>query len=928
MSSSSKHPIDLNFIHRVPLRAIVIVPFVLQIFGAVGLVGYLSFRNGQQSVSDLAAQVRNQVSDRAKQYLDSYLEKPQIVNDINARAFRGGQLKLEDPATVVRAFSQQVQIFRDISYIYLGGERKEHILASIELSDGQIWAAERTTFPKRIWYWVDTQGNHIPSDQEVIEDYNPGERPWYIDGLKSREPAWSSIYTFTYNEGLGITATTPLYDTAGNFRGVLAADLFIKTIGNFLRSLSFSPNGQIFIMERSGDIVTSSTTEPPFSAKSTEANPQRLNALDSREPVIRKSVDYLQTRFGNLQQIQQTQQLDFDIDGERQFLQVLPYKDKWGLDWLVVVVMPESDFLAQINNNTRTTILLCLGGLVFATMLGIYTSRLITQPILRLGQASQAIAMGDLDQRVEEIQIKELGVLAQSFNQMAKQLRDSFTALEDNNQDLEQRVEERTVELKRAKLLADSANQAKSEFLANMSHELRTPLNGILGYAQIISRSKALADKERHGVNIIHQCGSHLLNLINDVLDLAKIEARKFDLTPQTLHLPSLLQGVVEICQIRADQKDLAFHYEPNANLPLGVAVDEKRLRQVLINLLGNAIKFTDRGSVTLRIEQLSATLQTSRLRFLVIDTGVGIAPEHLNELFQAFEQVRDKTRYTEGTGLGLAISQQIVQLMGGQIHVKSQPGVGSEFCFEVELPLAIDWSQQQTAIANHILGYEGARRQILVVDDRWENRAVLLNLLEPIGFEVIEAENGQEGLEKLRLTQPDLVITDLLMPVMNGLEFLKSIRSSEDLKQTQVIVSSASVTQADRQMAIDQGGDAFLAKPVDAHVLFELLSAHLPLEWLYHSKVDESAPAKLPHTEVVLPPPETLETLLAVAKQANLKALREHLEQLVKGDNRYVSFAEPILHLARQFQTEEIEELLQSYWTEERLTEEIADGE
>ena len=220
-----------------------------------------------------------------------------------------------------------------------------------------------------------------------------------------------------------------------------------------------------------------------------------------------------------------------------------------------------------------------------------------------------------------------------------------------------------------------------------MSHELRTPLNGILGYAQILGRSKALPDKERHGVDVIYQCGSHLLTLINDILDLSKIEARKLELVPNAFHLPAFLQGVVEICRVRAEQKGIDFHYKPDLDLPTGVTADEKRLRQVLINLLGNAIKFTDKGKVTLRVEKVAAASdpgdlpeQSLCLRFVVADTGVGIAPEDVKKLFQAFEQVGAQSRMTEGTGLGLAISQQIVQLMGGQIQVKSQVNVGVIF--------------------------------------------------------------------------------------------------------------------------------------------------------------------------------------------------------------------------------------------------------
>jgi len=244
-----------------------------------------------------------------------------------------------------------------------------------------------------------------------------------------------------------------------------------------------------------------------------------------------------------------------------------------------------------------------------AVIFGIYTSYWILSPINRLNKASREITKGNLDQKIQPENIQELDKLGQIFNEMSEQLQASFQTLEQANIQLEKRVEERTAELLAAKIMADNANQAKSEFLANISHELRTPLNGILGYAQILARAKVLPEKERYGVNIIHQCGSHLLTLINDVLDISKIEARKLELTSNTIHLPSLLQGIVEISQIRADQKNLNFCYEPDANLSAGVIVDEKRLRQVLINLLGNAIKFTDKGAVTLKVERLDTDL-------------------------------------------------------------------------------------------------------------------------------------------------------------------------------------------------------------------------------------------------------------------------------------------------------------------------------
>ena len=522
--------------------------------------------------------------------------------------------------------------------------------------------------------------------------------------------------------------------------------------------------------------------------------------------------------------------------------------------------------------------------------------------IKKLQAGVATIREGNLDYRLYIQTGDEVEQLASEFNRMTVKLAESYR------------------DLQAKKDYANAANQAKSEFLANMSHELRTPLNGILGYAQILGRSKVIPEKERHGVNIIHQCGSHLLTLINDVLDLSKIEARKLELTPKAIHLPSFLQGVVEICRVRSDQKGIDFIYQPDPNLPTGIETDEKRLRQVLLNLLGNAIKFTNQGSITLKVEAIesNATMPLPRLKFQVIDTGVGIASDQVNKLFQAFEQVGDRKRQSEGTGLGLAISQRIVQLMGGEIQVESQLGVGSTFYFEVALPIATDWAQKSSVKDGRtIIGYEGASRHILIVDDRWENRSVLVNLLEPIGFTFTEAENGQAGLEKAREKLPDLIVTDLAMPIMDGFELLKQLRNSQELKRLKVLVSSASVAQIDQQMSIEAGGDDFLTKPVDAEELLMLVAKHLQLTWKYDATELSTSDNKASATELIPPSAADLQILLELAQDGLLRELAETAAEIGQKDERYQPFIQEVILLAKQFQTENIEQLIQEHLTD-----------
>lgn len=591
----------------------------------------------------------------------------------------------------------------------------------------------------------------------------------------------------------------------------------------------------------------------------------------------------------------------------------------------------------------------------------------VIQSIQKLQVGATKLGAGDLDYRLDIHTNDEIEQLATEFNQMAAKLADTHASLELQTE------------------AANTANQAKSDFLANMSHELRTPLNGILGYTQVMQRDRSLNPKQQEGLDIIYQCGSHLLTLINDILDLSKIEAQKMELFPTDIHLLGFLQGVTEMCRIKAEQKQLAFTVQTDPNLPVGVQADEKRLRQVLINLLSNAIKFTDRGSVTFKVlvlgqqsfirqeerrgnremggrgdaerktdegrstqsgirqdllstengnikgQKIKDKQHITKIRFQVEDTGVGMSPEHLKKIFLPFEQVGEQKQHSEGTGLGLAISQKIVQMMGSAIRVESELGRGSTFWLDVELPESKDWVQQARSIAEKmIVGYVGHIRKILVVDDKWENRSVIVGLLSAIGFEVTEAVDGQDGLTKAAQVNPDLIITDLLMPVMDGYELIKQLRYSPDFQDVIIIVSSASVFESDQYRSLRAGGNDFLPKPVQVGELLDTLQKYLQLEWTYEATTSdpvETAPVLATPAEsslldsnsiavmnMVTPPLEDLEILHRLSMRGNLKGILKEADRLEQLNPQLLPFVEQLRQLAKGFQEKKLQELISQH--------------
>ena len=653
-----------------------------------------------------------------------------------------------------------------------------------------------------------TGWNVARNDNNSLKYY--GDRKYFQGSISGKDITYQSIFGRT-SKKLAVCLGTKIVNSEVKVVGVTVICSSLKKMTEDLGLLKFGQTGYAMIVDRNGNVLAH--PNPAYLIGN------ELKNLSNYAPV-RNLLTGGDSNFSYVEK------------GKKWISQSTRLDNGWG----VVLIMEKAEFLGDENHFSQLMLIYgTIAIIALNSFIWVVANRLIS-PISDLTENAIAVSRGDLDRSIEVKRKDELGVLGRSFKVMTEQLRSQLSYLENT-------VKERTESLNKAHKKtqialrkARESDRVKENFLLKISHELKTPLNAIIGYSRQILEGNS---RERR-INVINQSGLHLLAMLDDIFQFNQLKNDSLDLNLTTINLPVLCQSVVDMLFLEGQKKNVPVKLLSNDNIPRFIKIDEKRLRQVLINLLSNGVKFTHRGQVTLKVTAMNSGMNlvdnNCLLQFEVIDTGIGISPENKSKIFAPFFQIEA----SRGNGLGLNISQQIVSAMGGKLKVESELGQGSKFEFKLMVEKIM--IPNHTHTSSNIKGYLGKKRKILLVEDLLENRLIIKSMLVPLGFEIIEATNGKKGLELIeRHDDLDLILSDLLMPVQSGFTMIFQMQ-----KICPIIGISASVSEMMRQNCLNNGCDAFLSKPINRAELLFTLEKLLDLKWIQESQSPQGKSKKL----------------------------------------------------------------------------------
>ena len=801
------------------IRVITIVSFIVLMTSTLITIGYIIFSNWKTSSDNTITKMENHLSKNISEKIEELVNIPLYTNEMNHNIIQNDILDMNDKkkrdaffAGVIKSSNEEIYSF---SY---GLENGEYYGARKNANNQiEIYRRNKDTNGHTFYY----SANKDLSEGKFVEDFgafDPRTRDWYKAAKEKNKPVFSPLYKHFVKDDFALSAAYPIYNNEGKLQGVLGTHITLAGLNKELKDI-IQDNGIAYIIEKdTGALVANSLDKPNFTTlENGKIKRISINEIENKS-IVKAYENY-----------KKTSDRSFLIDekNDKSHIKFSEYKSE-GLNWIVITSIPDSLFASTINKNIQTAILLSLLALCISIIIYVQSMEYILEPIKDLINVTERFSKGDLSQRAKVFKNNEIGKLSIAFNNMAEELN-----IHTNN--LEEKVKERTIklektneELKFAKLEVDKANESKNEFLANISHEIRTPLNAIIGFSELL-KNDIEDEKHKNYIETINVSGNSLLTIINDILDLSKIEAGKIEINYKPMKFSSIFKEIEGIFRQKLNSNNIEFVLDIQEGFADNVLLDEVRIRQILLNLVGNAVKFTEKGYVKVSLKSSSVYNDSSSLhiRISVEDSGIGIPENEKESIFEAFKQVSGQsTEKFGGTGLGLFITKKLTETMNGKISVESEVGKGSIFqvdFYNVQISATEVLSEDTTL--PYIHRFKFSNEKVLVVDDIETNRFLLKELLSSVGVNVITAENGYEAIKKCEVEKPDLIIMDLIMPVMDGFKASSRLKSDTKLSSIPIIALSASNGQ---DILSDSNFDEYLMKPVNNEILLKTISKYI----------------------------------------------------------------------------------------------------